>query len=101
MPIMSLRIEEIAYRITRNITMIGSRLAAHTYGSVVDHPSLCAWARALQVAVMFWTAHPRPPRAVRRDVVCRSRRRCTSRKRGRCGPGVVRRNARTGPVGGR
>lgn len=33
--------------------------AAHTYGSVIDHPSLCAWARALQVAVMFWTARPR------------------------------------------
>jgi hypothetical protein len=33
--------------------------AAHTYGSVIDHPSLCAWARALQATVMFWTARPR------------------------------------------
>ena len=33
--------------------------AAHTYGSVIDHPSLCAWARALQVTVMFWTGQPR------------------------------------------
>lgn len=33
--------------------------AAHTYGSVIDHPSLCAWARALQATVMFWTGRPR------------------------------------------
>ncbi|HKR48438.1 MAG TPA: hypothetical protein VJT72_02455 [Pseudonocardiaceae bacterium] len=33
--------------------------AAHTYGNVIDHPSLRAWARALQVSVMFWTARPR------------------------------------------
>lgn len=33
--------------------------AAHTYGSVIDHPSLCAWARALQVTVMFWIGQPR------------------------------------------
>lgn len=33
--------------------------AAHTYGSVIDHPSLCAWARALQVTVMFWQGRPR------------------------------------------
>lgn len=33
--------------------------AAHTYGSVIDHPSLCAWARALQATVMFWTDRPR------------------------------------------
>ncbi|HEY6421871.1 MAG TPA: hypothetical protein VIY28_01220, partial [Pseudonocardiaceae bacterium] len=33
--------------------------SAHTYGSVIDHPSLCAWARALQAAVMFWTGRPR------------------------------------------
>jgi hypothetical protein len=33
--------------------------AAYTYGSVIDHPSLCAWARALQVTVAFWAAHPR------------------------------------------
>ena len=33
--------------------------ATHTYGNVIDHPSLCAWARALQAAVMFWTARPR------------------------------------------
>jgi hypothetical protein len=32
--------------------------AAHTYGSVIDHSSLCAWARALQITVMFWTARP-------------------------------------------
>ncbi|MGH8544658.1 MAG: hypothetical protein ACREX3_13740 [Gammaproteobacteria bacterium] len=33
--------------------------AAHTYGSVIDHPSMCAWARALQATVMFWTGRPR------------------------------------------
>lgn len=33
--------------------------AAHTYGSVIDHPSLCAWARALQATVLFWTERPR------------------------------------------
>jgi hypothetical protein len=33
--------------------------AAHTYGSVIDHPSLCAWARAQQVSIMFWTDRPR------------------------------------------
>lgn len=33
--------------------------AAHTYGSVIDHPSLCAWARALQVTVAFWSDRPR------------------------------------------
>jgi hypothetical protein len=32
---------------------------AHTYGSIIDHPSLCAWARALQVAVNFWSGKPR------------------------------------------
>lgn len=37
--------------------------ATHTYGSVIDHPSLCAWARALQVTVAFWSGQPR--RAVR------------------------------------
>lgn len=33
--------------------------AAHTYGSVIDHPSLRAWARALQVTVAFWSGRPR------------------------------------------
>jgi hypothetical protein len=33
--------------------------AAHTYGSVIDHPSLQAWARALQVTVTFWSQRPR------------------------------------------
>jgi hypothetical protein len=33
--------------------------AAHTYGSVIDHPSLCAWARSQQVIIMVWTARPR------------------------------------------
>lgn len=33
--------------------------AAHTYGSVIDHPSLQAWARALQVTVTFWSGRPR------------------------------------------
>ncbi|MTD57145.1 hypothetical protein [Amycolatopsis pithecellobii] len=35
--------------------------AAHTYGNVIDHPSLQAWARALQVTVALWR---RPRRAV-------------------------------------
>lgn len=33
--------------------------AAHTYGSVIDHFSLRAWARAQQVSIMFWTDRPR------------------------------------------
>ncbi|ANY05769.1 hypothetical protein AFB00_05005 [Pseudonocardia sp. HH130630-07] len=33
--------------------------AAHTYGSVIDHPSLRAWARALQVTVALWDDRPR------------------------------------------
>lgn len=33
--------------------------AAHTYGSVIDHPSLQAWARALQVTAAFWSKRPR------------------------------------------
>jgi tetratricopeptide (TPR) repeat protein len=33
--------------------------AAHTYGRIIDHPSLCAWARALQVAAAFWSGRPR------------------------------------------
>jgi len=33
--------------------------AAHTYGRVIDHPSLCAWARARQVSLMFWNDRPR------------------------------------------
>ena len=33
--------------------------AAHTYGAVIDHPSLQAWARALQVTGTFWSGRPR------------------------------------------
>jgi hypothetical protein len=33
--------------------------AAYTYSSVIDHPSLAAWARALQVTVTFWAGRPR------------------------------------------
>jgi transcriptional regulator with XRE-family HTH domain len=33
--------------------------AAHTYGSVIDHPSLCAWARGLQATVILWSGQPR------------------------------------------
>ncbi len=33
--------------------------AAHTYGSIIDHPSLRTWARSLQVTVMVWTDRPR------------------------------------------
>jgi hypothetical protein len=32
---------------------------AFTYGRIIDHPSLCAWARALQVAATFWSGRPR------------------------------------------
>lgn len=32
--------------------------AAHTYGQVIDHPSLCAWTRALQVTATFWSGQP-------------------------------------------
>ncbi|MGH3930238.1 MAG: hypothetical protein ACRDTF_09720 [Pseudonocardiaceae bacterium] len=33
--------------------------AAYTYGSIIDHPSLCAWARALEVHVTFWAGQAR------------------------------------------
>jgi hypothetical protein len=33
--------------------------AAHTYGNVIDHPLLCAWARAVQVQIMDWAGRPR------------------------------------------
>lgn len=33
--------------------------AAHTYGSVIDHLSLQAWARAQQVTCAFWSGKPR------------------------------------------
>lgn len=33
--------------------------AAHTYGSVLDHPSLCAWARGMQATVAIWSGQPR------------------------------------------
>jgi len=38
--------------------------AAYTYGSVIDHPSLQAWARALQVTFAFWSGHPRRAHAL-------------------------------------
>jgi hypothetical protein len=33
--------------------------AAYTYGSIIDHPSLCSWARSFQVIVGFWSGQPR------------------------------------------
>lgn len=33
--------------------------AAHTYGSVIDHLSLCAWARALQTMIVYWGGQAR------------------------------------------
>lgn len=33
--------------------------AAHTYGNIIDHPSLCSWARQLQLTVMYWCSRPR------------------------------------------
>ncbi|MBF6445562.1 hypothetical protein IU434_26515 [Nocardia farcinica] len=33
--------------------------AAYTYGCVIDHHSLQAWARALQVTLAFWSGHAR------------------------------------------
>jgi hypothetical protein len=32
---------------------------AHTYGSVIDHQSLCAWARTLQSNVYMWCDRPK------------------------------------------
>lgn len=29
--------------------------AAYTYGDVIDHPSLCGWARALTMSVLLWS----------------------------------------------
>lgn len=33
--------------------------AAYTYGRIIDHLSLCAWARALHTAVLVWAGRPR------------------------------------------
>ncbi|AHH98196.1 hypothetical protein [Kutzneria albida] len=33
--------------------------SAYIYGTTVDHPSLQAWARALQVTIVFWSGSPR------------------------------------------
>lgn len=33
--------------------------AAHTYGNIIDHPSLCSWALQLQLNVMYWSGRPR------------------------------------------
>ncbi|MFI6998295.1 hypothetical protein [Nocardia sp. NPDC050175] len=33
--------------------------AAYTYGNIIDHLSLQAWARALQVTAAFWSGYPR------------------------------------------
>ncbi|WP_328604801.1 hypothetical protein OG943_32865 [Amycolatopsis sp. NBC_00345] len=38
--------------------------AAHTYGSVIDHLSLQAWARALQVTAAFWDRRPKQAIAI-------------------------------------
>lgn len=38
--------------------------AAYTYGSVIEHLSLQAWARALQVTLAFWSGHPRRAHAI-------------------------------------
>ncbi|MBB5801510.1 tetratricopeptide (TPR) repeat protein [Saccharothrix ecbatanensis] len=38
--------------------------AAHTYGSVIEHSSLQAWARALQVTITFWSGRPRQAAAL-------------------------------------
>ena len=38
--------------------------AAFTYGNVIDHLSLQAWARALQVTVTFWSGRPRRAAAI-------------------------------------
>ncbi len=43
--------------------------AAHTYGNVIDHPSLRAWARALQVTVTFWGGHPRRAASIAADAL--------------------------------
>lgn len=43
--------------------------AAHTYGGVIDHPSLQAWARALQVTVCFWAGNPRHAVAIAADAL--------------------------------
>jgi transcriptional regulator with XRE-family HTH domain len=33
--------------------------AAHTYGSLIDHPSLCAWAQVLLANMCLWTERPK------------------------------------------
>lgn len=38
--------------------------AAYTYGNVIDHPSLCTWARALTMSVLLWRGRYREVIAV-------------------------------------
>jgi hypothetical protein len=38
--------------------------ATYTYGSVIDHPSVQAYGRALQVTVAFWSGRPREAAAI-------------------------------------
>lgn len=33
--------------------------AAHTYGSLIDHPSVCAWARGWQATIAMWSGQAR------------------------------------------
>jgi hypothetical protein len=37
----------------------GLARAAYTYGRVIDHPSLCTWARALTMSVLLWAGRYR------------------------------------------
>lgn len=43
--------------------------AAYTYGNVIDHPSLCAYARSLQVTVEFWSGLPRRAARLAADAI--------------------------------
>lgn len=43
--------------------------SAHTYGSLIDHPSICSWANALLVTVLFWSGDPQRAARIASDVL--------------------------------
>ena len=47
-------IRTLLYEPTREMYGLEICAAAHTYGSVVGHPSLCAWAHALLSNMHLW-----------------------------------------------
>lgn len=38
--------------------------AAYTYGQLIDEPSLCSWARALEVTIALWSSRPKDAKRI-------------------------------------